>query len=97
MRVRFSVSRYGAPLDSGKPLLLERFRLKPQEVLLFESVFVDLVKNLRQDARLLLDKISNLDHEPASFEAKCLRNRGRVGRQPTMMPIANSANLNFCQ
>ena len=97
MRVRFSVSRYGAPRDIGKPLLLERFRLKPQEVLLFEPVFVDLVKNLRQDARLLPGKISNLDHEPATFEAKCLKNRGRVGRQPTMMPIAISANLDFGQ
>ena len=80
----FSVSGYGALVDPGESSLSRGCCWKPHMFSLFESGVVDLVKNLRQDARLLLEKISNLDDEPVALEARCLKNCGRVGRQPTV-------------
>lgn len=88
-----SVSIYGAPEDFEVFFLLRDFRLKYDASFLLNSVVGDLRKNLRQDVRLRLERILNLDDEPASSEAKCLMNLGRTGRQPTMMPIAISARL----
>ena len=95
--MRISVSIYGAFKDFEVSFLLRDFRLKYDASFLLNSVVVDLRKNLRQDVRLRLERIWNLDGEPASSEAKCLMNLGRTGRQPTMMPIAISARLDRYQ
>lgn len=65
--------------------------------LFFSFDVVALGKNLRQDARWLPARNSDFDDEPGSLEKKCLKNLGRIGRQPTMMPIAISAKLDRCQ
>lgn len=57
---------------------------------------VDLRKSLRQDVRLVLESILNLDDEAGPVEAKCFKNLGKTGKQPTMMPIAISAKLGHC-
>ena len=91
--MRISVSVYGAPVDLELFLLRRDFRLKYGESLLVSSGVVDLRNSLRQDVRLLVERILNLDDEPASLKTRCLKSLGRTGRQPTMMPIAISAKL----
>ena len=51
---------------------------------------VDLRDSVRQGLR---ERIPGLDDVAASVGQKCLKNRVRTGRQPTMMPIATSAKL----
>lgn len=92
--MRFETAIGGDSVDFEVFLLLKNFRL---EYDVSCSGVEDLRKSMRQDFRLVLGRISNLDDEPASFEAKCLKNLGRTGRQPTMMPIAISAKLGRCQ
>lgn len=67
------------------------------ETLSYEVCPLDLRRTLRCDVPLLLERTLNVDHEPASFEARCLKSLGRTGRQPTVMPIAISAKLSRCQ
>ena len=57
------------------------------------SGVVDLRKNLRQDDGPVLEREWNLDNVRASFEAKCVKNLGKTGKHPTIIPIAISANL----
>lgn len=55
---------------------------------------VDLRKNLRQDTPLLvLENTLNLVGKAGILDEKCLKNLGRVGMQPTIIPIAISAKL----
>ena len=95
--MRISVSIYGAPLACDDFFLVRKFPRRYEVSFLLDSDMLDLRKSLRQNVRLALERISNLDEEPASLEAKCLKNLGRMGRQPTMIPIAISAKLDACQ
>lgn len=91
--MRFSIVTCGNPVDFGVFLLWKNLRLEYEVSCLLSSGVVDLRNSLRQDFRLVPERISNLNDEPASFEANCLKNLGRTGRQPTMIPIAISAKL----
>ena len=81
--MRFSISMDGA--------------LTGLEAFSYEAFSLDLWRTLRRDVPLLLERTLNVDQEPASFEARCLKSFGRTGRQPTVMPIAISAKLSRCQ
>lgn len=96
MRVRSSVSIYGA-LDEGS-LLPKIFPENDAVLLLLVSDLLDLRKNLRQDAPLLvLENKLSLDGKAGILEDRCLKYLGRVGMQPTVMLIDISANLVSCQ
>lgn len=70
-----------------EPLLLESLR----EVLAWDVE--DLPRSLRQEDRPpLLESRLNLD-VMETFKDKCLKNLWTCGMQPTMIPIAISANL----
>lgn len=64
----------------------------PPVLLLLEPWLVDLRNSLRHDSRSLR-MVEDVDDEIFPSEKKYLKNLGRVGRQPTMMPIAISAKL----
>ena len=57
---------------------------------------LDLRKSRRQKVRLALERMENGGEETGALEAKCLKNRGRTGRQPMIIPSAISAKLGAC-